>query len=205
MPFADLTGRIDLLNPVSVVGLLATLREVHDVTPQAELILIVDTVARAMVGGDENSSQDMGALIGTCDPIRAELACTVLLIHHAGKDTTKGAAATPACVAPSTPRSRSTGTVNPRVVTVRKQRDLPSGESFAFDLEPVELGTDPETFDPITACVAVHRDVRARPRRTASDLREPAPRAARDRGAVDGCLAAGRPAGSSRPIVSPRP
>ena len=59
-----------------------------------------------------------------------------------------------------------TGTVNPRVVTVRKQRDLPSGESFAFDLEKVELGTDPETFDPISACVAVYRDV-APPRRTA--------------------------------------
>jgi RecA-family ATPase len=156
LPFADLTGRIDLRHDLGVVVLIATLRQIHN--PADELLLIVDTVSRAMAGGDENSSQDMGALIGTCDRIRAELPCTVLLIHHAGKDTTKGARGHSSLRAAVDTEIEVTGTANPRVITVRKQRDLPSGETFAFDLEPVELGTDKETYDPISACVAVYRD-----------------------------------------------
>ena len=130
----------------------------HEPYPKTELLLIVDTVARAMAGGDENCSQDMGALIGACDAIRNELDCTILLIHHAGKDTTKGARGHSSLRAAVDTELEVTGTVNPRVVTVRKQRDLPSGDTFAFDLEPVELGKDPETFDPISACVTVYRD-----------------------------------------------
>ena len=157
VPFADLTGRLDLLNPTGTVVLLGTLRQVHGIDSSAELILIVDTVSRAMAGGDENSSQDMGALIGACDLIRSELGCTVMLIHHAGKDATKGARGHSSLRAAVDTEIEVTGTVNPRVVTVRKQRDLPSGETFAFDLETVALGTDPETYDPISACVAVYR------------------------------------------------
>ena len=100
----------------------------------------------------------MGALIGACDAIRAELACTVILIHHAGKDTTKGARGHSSLRAAVDTEIEVTGLVNPRLATVRKQRDLPSGDVFAFDLEVVDLGTDKETYDPISACVAVYRD-----------------------------------------------
>jgi hypothetical protein len=47
---------------------------------------------------------------------------------------------------------------------VTKQRDLPIGDAFAFDLEPVELGADADTGQAFTACAVVHRDdVRAAP------------------------------------------
>ena len=59
VPFADLTGRLDLLNPTGTVVLLATLRQVHGRDSSAESIPIVETVSRVMAGGDENSSQDM--------------------------------------------------------------------------------------------------------------------------------------------------
>lgn len=157
LAFADLTGRIDLLNEVSLIALIAALREIHTSHPQTELLLVIDTVSRAMAGGDENSSQDMGALIGACDVLRTELACTIMLIHHSGKDSTKGARGHSSLRAAVDTEIEVTGTVNPRVVTVRKQRDLPSGDTFAFDLEPVDLGTDPETYDSISACVALYR------------------------------------------------
>ena len=34
-------------------------------------LVIVDTVARALLGGDENSSTDMGLFVEACDIIRA--------------------------------------------------------------------------------------------------------------------------------------
>lgn len=47
--------------------------------------LIFDTVARAMLGFDENSSRDMGMFVHRIDYMRKELGCTVLLVHHTNK------------------------------------------------------------------------------------------------------------------------
>lgn len=47
-------------------------------------LLIVDTLARSMPGGDENGAQDMGRLIDTLTRIQTRQNCSVLLIHHSG-------------------------------------------------------------------------------------------------------------------------
>lgn len=54
-----------------------------------------DTLARCSVGGEENSSKDMGAIIDVCDRIRVESGATVLLVHHARKlaDAMRGSSA----------------------------------------------------------------------------------------------------------------
>lgn len=44
-----------------------------------------------MGGGDENSAADMGAVITACDSIRERSSILVVLIHHTGKDTARGA------------------------------------------------------------------------------------------------------------------
>jgi hypothetical protein len=51
-------------------------------------LLIVDTVARCMIGGDENSTKDMGIFVSQIDRTRRALNCGVLLVHHTGKDGT---------------------------------------------------------------------------------------------------------------------
>jgi hypothetical protein len=53
---------------------------------EAPSLVIVDTLARCLVGGDENSARDMGRLIANVDAIRREWGCAVLLVHHTGKD-----------------------------------------------------------------------------------------------------------------------
>lgn len=50
-------------------------------------LVVIDTLARAMAGADENSAQDMGALIGALDWMRQEWGCTVLVLHHTGHAT----------------------------------------------------------------------------------------------------------------------
>ncbi|MGA1066856.1 MAG: AAA family ATPase [Alphaproteobacteria bacterium] len=52
--------------------------------------IFIDTVARAMLGGDENSAADMGAFIGACDRVRNYTGAAVIGVHHSGKDINRG-------------------------------------------------------------------------------------------------------------------
>ena len=53
-------------------------------------LVILDTLSRCFVGGDENSSADMCRFVAGLDAIRAQLETGVLVLHHSGKDLTKG-------------------------------------------------------------------------------------------------------------------
>lgn len=54
------------------------------------VLVVIDTVARSMPGGDENSAKDMGRLVDNADTIRRASGATVLLVHHTGKDHSAG-------------------------------------------------------------------------------------------------------------------
>jgi hypothetical protein len=62
-------------------------------------LVVVDTVARAMYGFDENSALDMGRMIKNADAMKEGWNCNVLLIHHAAKTgAARGSGALPAAV-----------------------------------------------------------------------------------------------------------
>lgn len=52
-------------------------------------LLVVDTLARSMAGGDENSAGDMGLVVSRLDRIRTEHDCAIVVVHHSGKDPTQ--------------------------------------------------------------------------------------------------------------------
>jgi hypothetical protein len=114
-------------------------------------LIVVDTLNRAMPGGNENAAEDMGAFVALCDAIAREQQCFVLIVHHSGKDMAKGsrghscllgAIDTEICVADG-------------MMTVTKQRDGDTDKlQFAVGLEKVELGTTP-TGKAVTSCVVV--------------------------------------------------
>ena len=53
-------------------------------------LIIIDTLNRASPGNDENSSKDMGQIIEGCSVLRSQFGGLVLLVHHDGKDATRG-------------------------------------------------------------------------------------------------------------------
>jgi hypothetical protein len=55
------------------------------------VLVIFDTLARNSVGAEENSAKDMGQIIESLDMMRLHTGACVLLVHHTGKDTTRGA------------------------------------------------------------------------------------------------------------------
>jgi len=58
---------------------------IETITPTNPDLVVVDTVARAMTGFDENSTRDMGVFIQACNKLMKRLDCAVLLVHHTNK------------------------------------------------------------------------------------------------------------------------
>jgi len=52
--------------------------------------IVFDTLARNMIG-DENSTKDMGGIVIACGTLREQTGAQIGLIHHTGKDESKGA------------------------------------------------------------------------------------------------------------------
>ncbi len=118
-------------------------------------LVVIDTVARAMNGADENSGADMGRFLASAEDIKTQTGATVLLIHHAGKDASKGARGHSSFRAALDTEITVDGANNPRTVTVTKQRDLAPLEPFAFNLSPVTLGTNSHG-ESVSAVVVEH-------------------------------------------------
>lgn len=53
-------------------------------------LVVIDTLNRASPGADENSSRDMGKIIEGATAIRLITKGMVILVHHPGKDVTRG-------------------------------------------------------------------------------------------------------------------
>jgi hypothetical protein len=52
--------------------------------------IVLDTLARCLVGGDENAAKDAGLAVEQLDIIRRRTGACVYVTHHAGKDATRG-------------------------------------------------------------------------------------------------------------------
>ncbi len=62
----------------------ALIEKVNAARPRPKLI-VLDTLARAFVGGDENNAKDMGQLVAGVSRIIKETGATVFLLHHTTK------------------------------------------------------------------------------------------------------------------------
>lgn len=119
-------------------------------------ILVVDTYARVMVGGNENDAKDVGLAIAHCELLHRLTGAMVLLVHHSGKDASRGARGSGALRAAADLEVEVVQTRACRVATVTKMKDGEDGKEYPFKLNTVVLGQD-EDGDDITSCVVEHR------------------------------------------------
>ena len=158
LPFAVIPQAVNMLNPESMVGLLAVIREAEAQAGCKVGLVIIDTLARSMPGGDENAPKDMGLAVATADALRQETGAAVLLVHHTGKDLERGSRGHSSLKAAIDTEIEVASEKDHRVAKVTKQRDLDTGLKMAFSLKIVEVGFDSETGDPVTSCVVVHSE-----------------------------------------------
>lgn len=130
---------------------LADLSESIKATGCAGGVLVIDTMNRAAADADENSSRDMGEIIEAAKRLQTELSGVVLLVHHTGKDATKGLRGHSSLFAALDAAIEVSRTDERREWRIAKSKDDSDGDSHAFRLVQVEIGTD-EYGDPITSC-----------------------------------------------------
>lgn len=156
LPLKLTGGPINMLDNASVTTLIEFCRTAEVEFGEKCVAVFVDTLARAMLGGEENSNDTMGAVMKTgCDRLRDELQCTVIIVHHLGKDHDRGSRGGSALPAAMDAELVISEEQDNRVITVKKARDGQSGERFGFKLRVVDLGQD-DDGDPVTSCVVDH-------------------------------------------------
>lgn len=166
-PYGILHGAVDLLTPADEQELGEVIGELASETGEAVALVILDTLARC-AALDENDGGHMRELIAACDRIRLRTGAAVLLIHHTGKDSTRGARGHSSLRAAVDTELLVEGREGTRTLTVTKQRDLPTPAPMAFDLVPVTVGRDAVTGEDQTACVIAHKGDAPRQRREPS-------------------------------------
>lgn len=117
-------------------------------------LLVIDTMARATPGANENDAGDMGAFVGNMDIIRRNTGASPLVVHHSGKNSALGARGHSSLRAAVDVEIEVERTSTGRRLKLRKNRDGTDSDNISFELKVIEIGTGPEG-KPITSCVVV--------------------------------------------------
>ena len=147
-PFYSILCPVAFSDPAEVGVLVQAIKA----TGASPGLIIVDTLARNFGLGDPDKTQDMTKFVGGCGVVQREFSSSLMVIHHSGKDTTKGA------------RNSSVlrGAVDVEMKTERvgqavtlentKQKDAERFE--AVPLEPIKhTGMDARTGEEFTSLV----------------------------------------------------
>jgi hypothetical protein len=153
LPFAIVPVSLNLLAPnADADAVVETCRAVAAEYGVDPALIVVDTLARAISGGNENDAEDMGSLIKTGDLLRQQAPAHVMWIHHCGKDAAKGARGHSSLRAATDTEIEVIAAGPNRQASVTKQRDMECEGAFPFTLRVVDLGAN-RRGKAVTSCV----------------------------------------------------
>lgn len=132
-----ITVPANLMHEAITESLVTSIKEV---CPNPKMI-VLDTFARSLVGGDENSAKDTGLFIAGVDRLKEETGSTVLILHHTqksngnierGSSNIRGSADTMIIVQAETEHGKKAFSLK-----CDKQKDAEPFDSLQFHLLPV--------------------------------------------------------------------
>ena len=126
-------------------------RDLAAVVP-AGAVVFIDTLNRAAPTADENSSKDMGEILEAAKRLQTLTRGLVVLIHHTGKDATKGLRGHSSLFAALDAAVEVSRNGDRREWIVSKSKDGQDGDAHPFKLQVETLGVD-HHGDPMTSCV----------------------------------------------------
>lgn len=115
-------------------------------------VVIIDTFAQVMPGANENAGEDVGKALQHCKGIHKATGAVVILVHHAGKDSSKGARGWSGLRAAADAELEVVKLATGRLLRSTKQKDGEDGLEWGFELGVVPIGVD-EDGDVLTSCV----------------------------------------------------
>lgn len=125
---------------------------IKQLEPYQPTLIIVDTLARHMVGGDENSAKDMGQVIQAADALRQAFDCAVLVIHHTGKKENSERGSSALRGAADT-MIEVKSTCSGMTLTCTKQKDAPEFPPIHLQMQSIILDNDDPNQERQTSCV----------------------------------------------------
>ena len=152
IPLAILSGTIDLRSTRDAERIVDLMHRLEDKTGQKGVLIEIDTVSRVLAGGDENSSKEVGALIGSLAHIQNATSAAIGLLHHVPHDQQRmrgHGALLAAC--DTTVHIENAG--GSRTGRIDKTNDGAEDEMLAFTFISVELYRDPDSGQITTAPV----------------------------------------------------
>lgn len=118
-------------------------------------VVVIDTLSATTPGGNENSGEDMGLVLSHCKFIHRVTGALVVLIHHSGKDTTRGARGWSGLRAAADAEVEIVRNGDYRSATITKLKDGTDGATYSFKLKVVDLGFDADG-EPESSCIIEH-------------------------------------------------
>ncbi len=119
-------------------------------------IVVVDTLAQTTPGIEENSSQ-MGVPMKHCKTINEETGATLIVVHHLGKDHSKGARGWSGLKAGGETEIIINRNGEDRFADLSKMRDGKDSGVYPFKLNQILLSYD-EDGDEVTSCTVEQID-----------------------------------------------
>lgn len=153
---------------VGSVNMLNSLEEQQDLIDAINLwrngqevaMVVFDTLNRVLSGGNENSSEDMGAFIRNVKEVEDTFNCATLVLHHSGKDATKGSRGHSSLLGAMDAEISIARRDDIRTFRIEKQKDADDYfDLFNFKLKKVDLGAmsavdpDAEPHERLSSCV----------------------------------------------------
>ena len=115
-------------------------------------IIIIDTLNRAMPGGDESLGPDMSMLLNACERLTQQCGGLTLLVHHVGKDGDRGPRGHSSLLNAADVSILVHRSGKGRQWEVKKLKDAADGLVATFELETVTFAQD-EHGTELSSCV----------------------------------------------------
>jgi hypothetical protein len=118
-------------------------------------VIVIDTMSAVSPGGNENSGETVGLLLSHCKLLHQKTGALVILIHHSGKEESRGARGWSGLRAAADAEIEVTRNGDYRTLTVTKLKDGSDNESFSFKLKVIPLGLNADGEEE-SSCVIEH-------------------------------------------------
>ncbi|EDQ9011077.1 AAA family ATPase [Salmonella enterica] len=88
--FYTLPLAVDLSVPANVNAMVKEIKRIAHHTGEPVRVVAVDTLSQSMMQGEENSASDVAKFMAGATRVFTETGAAVIIVHHSGKDSSKG-------------------------------------------------------------------------------------------------------------------
>ena len=138
--------------PPNVIENVDVQELVNALTAVGADIFVIDTLAQVTPGANENSSDEMGQALRNIRLITDATGATAFVVHHAGKDASRGARGWSGIRAAADAEIEISRNDSGHLISITKMKDGDDSQQWGFRLNQVQVGIDNDG-DIETSCV----------------------------------------------------